>query len=397
MIKNIMKGILRDEKGNVLIMVLILLVVGGLILTPLLGLMSTGLLAGKVYERKMDDYYAADAGVEDAISRIQDNNLTFVANNSSEPWHLTVNDRSVDVVVYREDLDPTCAENLTYRILSIATTDDGGGTAAIDSSTTIDAHLFVSYLDLSALLENAIVSDDTIDIKPGNEVNGDVWLPDRDDLTNKGSINGTVKDSNNMTIDWPTYEQLSTYYWDDVDGAPDPGPSIDVQYTNTIGPAYRNGDLSIDNTGDPATLVLEDTVYVSGNLEFQQSGSHNYTIDLNGETIFVEGYITFASEHIAISGSGCIIAKGDIHFQPSITGGEDDFVLVFSITGEVNFQPSGDFTGCIAGDAHVQLQPGCTVNWINPEDKGLNVPWGAGDIDKMPPVTGLKILSWEIS
>jgi len=164
----------------VLILVLILLVVGGLILTPLLGLMSTGLLAGRVYERKMEDYYAADAGVEDAIWRIQDNNLTFV-NNCSYPESLIVNDRSVDVVVYREDLDPTCAENLMYRILSIATTDDGGGTAAIDSSTTIDAHLSVSYLDLSALLDNAIVSDDTIDIFPGSTVDGDIWLPDEED------------------------------------------------------------------------------------------------------------------------------------------------------------------------------------------------------------------------
>jgi len=402
--KTILKRLIRNEKGNVFILVLILLVVGGLILAPLLGLMSTGLLVGKVYENKMYDYYAADAGVEDAIWRIQHNNLVFV-NNCSYLEPITVNDRSVNVVVYREDLDPTCGENFTYRILSIASNDDGGGTAAIDSSSTIDAHLSVSYLDLSALLDNAIISNDTIDIKPGNEVNGDVWLPDKGDPDdwNKGNITGDIKDSNNMTIDWPTYEQLSTYYLDDVDGADDLGLSIDIQYTNTIGPAYRNGDLSIDNTGDPATLVLEGTVYVRGNLEFEQSGtSKNYTIDLNGETIFVEGSITFPSAggqdpKVSISGSGCIIAVGDINFQPSITGSKDDFVLVFSITGEVNFQPSGDFTGCIAGDAHVQLQPGCTINWINPEGKDLNVPWGAGDNNKLPPVTGLKILSWEIS
>ena len=399
MMKNIMKGIIREEKGSVLIMVLVLLVVGGLILTPLLGLMSTGLLAGRVYERKMDDYYAADAGVEDAISKIQDNNLTFAASNSSDPWHITVNDRSVDVVVYREDLDPTCAENLMYRVLSIAATNDSGGTAAIDSITTIDAYLSVSYLDLSALLDNAIISDDTIDIQPNNYIDGDVWLPDEEDLDiGPGSnITGEVKDNDDMTVYWPTYEQLSTWYLEDVDGAPDPGPSIDIQYIQTIGPAYRNGDLTIDNTGSgTGTLVLEGTVYVTGNLEFQQSGSHNYTIDLNGETIFVEGEIDFPSQHVIISGSGCIIANGDIDFQPSIASGGDEFVLVYSITGEVNFQPSGDFTGCIAGNVHVQLQPGNEIYWIDPEGKGLNVPWGAGDNDKLPPVTGLRILTWEI-
>jgi hypothetical protein len=396
MMKSIMKGIIRDEKGNVFIMVLILLVVGGLILTPLLGLMSTGLLAGKVYERKMDDYYAADAGVEDAIWRIQDNNLLFV-NNCSYPEPLTVNDRCVDVVVYREDLDPTCAEKLTYRIISIAATDDGGGTAAIDSGTTIDAYLSVSYLDLSAILDNAIISQDTITIQPGNEVNGDVWLPDSDDLTNKGSINGTVKDSNNMTIDWPTSEDLSTWYLADVEGTPDPGPFIDIKDTKTIGPCYREGSLVVDNTGDPDTLVLEGTVYVRDDANFWQAGSHNYTINLNGYTIFAEGSIDFPSNVVTISGSGCIIAVGDINFQPSIASGEDDFVLVFSITGQTYFHPSGDFTGCVAGNVHVQLQPGCTINWISPEGKGLDVPWGAGDDDKLPPVTGLRILSWEIS
>jgi len=390
--KTIMKGAIRDEKGAVLILALILLAVGGLIIGPLLSYMNTGLRSGGVYERKADELYAADAGVEEAIWKIQSNNLTFDANNYSYPEPLTVNNRSVNVTIHREDWDPTCGENFTYQILSTATSDDG-------SSTTIDAHLVVSHLDLSALLDNAIVSQDTITIQPGTEVNGDVWLPIYDDehLVNKGTINGTVKDEEDGSMTWPTYEQLSTYYMDDVEGAPDPGPSIDVKYTNTIGPCYREGSLGIDNTGDPATLVLEGTVYVTGDLEFEQSGSNNYTVDLNGNTIFVEGEIEFPSQHVIISGSGCIIAVGDIYFQPAIASGEDDFVLVLSITGEVQFNPSGEFTGCIAGDAHVQLQPGSTLDWISPEGKGLDFPMGVGDIDELPPVTGLKVLSWEIN
>jgi hypothetical protein len=144
--------------------------------------------------------------------------------------------------------------------------------------------------------------------------------------------------------------------------------------------------------------VLEDTVYVTGDLEFwQPADGHNYTINLNGQTIFTEGSISFASQHISISGSGCIIAVGDVNFQPAITSGGDDFVLVMSITGQTYFHPSGDFTGCIVGDSDVQLQPGCTIDWVSPEGKGLNVPWGVGDINELPPVTGLTIESWEIS
>ena len=95
--KTVVKGAIRNEKGNVLILVLILLVVGGLVLTPLLGLMSTGLLAGQVYERKMQEYYAADAGIEDALWKITHNEIP------SGAYNLTVNDKDVRVSIMSTD------------------------------------------------------------------------------------------------------------------------------------------------------------------------------------------------------------------------------------------------------------------------------------------------------
>jgi hypothetical protein len=389
--KAIVKGAIRNEKGQALILALILLAVGGLILAPLLAYMRTGLTAGGVCEVKMDELYAADAGVEDAVWKIQNNVPYLYPYVYPEP--LIVNDKSVDIIIFREDLDPTpCGENFMYQILSTATSDDG-------SDTTIEAYLSVSYLDLSTLLDNAIVSQDTIQIQPGSEVNGDVWLPDKEDLDihDPEDIHGEVKDSNNMTITWPTADQLSSYYLDDVNPSnPYPDDSIDVKDTETIGACYRDGSLTVDNTGDPDTLVLEGTVYVTGNLEFEQSGaSHNYTVNLNGHTIFAEGSIDFPSNVVTISGSGCIIAIGDIDFNPSIASGEDDFVLVMSITGQTYFHPSGDFTGCVAGNTLVQLQPGSTISWISPEGKGLDVPWGVGG-NETPVITALNIVSWEI-
>lgn len=85
---------IRDEKGQALILVLILLLVGGLITAPLLGFMSTGLMVGQVFENKMDGLYAADAGIEDALWKIM--------NDPSYPnsYQLTdVNGMLVDVVI----------------------------------------------------------------------------------------------------------------------------------------------------------------------------------------------------------------------------------------------------------------------------------------------------------
>jgi hypothetical protein len=104
--------------------------------------------------------------------------------------------------------------------------------------------------------------------------------------------------------------------------------------------------LTTDNTGDDATLVLDGSVYVTRNLEFQQSGKKEYTVDLNGQTLFAEGSIFFSSKRVSICGPGCIIAIGDLDFSPNIASREDDFVLLMSITGELSVDPSGQFTGC---------------------------------------------------
>jgi hypothetical protein len=62
---------LRDEKGQTMILVLILLLTGIIIITPVLNFMGTGMTSGRVYEQKIDEIYAADAGVEDALWHIR--------------------------------------------------------------------------------------------------------------------------------------------------------------------------------------------------------------------------------------------------------------------------------------------------------------------------------------
>jgi hypothetical protein len=71
---------MRDEKGQALLLTLLLLLIGSLILTPALNFMGTGVKSGRVYEQKNDEIYAADAGVEDAMWHIRydDNNSTLL-------------------------------------------------------------------------------------------------------------------------------------------------------------------------------------------------------------------------------------------------------------------------------------------------------------------------------
>lgn len=70
-LKSLVKRAGRQEKGQAFILVLILLLVGGLIIAPLLAFMGTGLKSGQVFERKTNELYAADSGIEDGIWQIK--------------------------------------------------------------------------------------------------------------------------------------------------------------------------------------------------------------------------------------------------------------------------------------------------------------------------------------
>jgi len=361
--KTIVKKAIRDEKGAALALALVLLVVGGLILAPLLGLMSTGLVSGQIYERKTDELYAADAGVEDAISRIQRNDLTFDASNYSYLEPLSVNGKRVDVIVYRYDWDWTCGENITYDILSTATSEDG-------SSTTIESHI-EGEVAVRNLLDNAITSLEDVELGSGSSVYGNVQYG----VDIKGDTEG-INATKEVYGKWPSSGALSGLYLSQVDPSESGDNSINLAgKTITIGPWYINGSLAVDNSAQAqGVLALSGTVYVDGNAEFAQSGDKKgYTIRLNGNTVFVLGDISFPTARVTIEGPGCIIAVGNINFQPSISSA-DDFVLLMSVDGRVDFKPSGTFYGSVAAREMVNLQPGCGLGWVPWQGLDLNFP-----------------------
>jgi len=96
MMKIVLKKSIKDENGQALILVVILMLLGSVIIASLLGFMSTGLLAGQVFEKKMNGLYAADAGVEDALWKILNDPP------ASYPYSYSlsdVNDMSVNITI----------------------------------------------------------------------------------------------------------------------------------------------------------------------------------------------------------------------------------------------------------------------------------------------------------
>jgi hypothetical protein len=383
LMKRIFNKLRRGEKGQALIIVLILMLLGGLIIAPVLSYVGSGLIIGKdVHEKRMAELYAADAGVEDGLwylqdierlkDLIQDVDPDYVPPAGWDEWTLADSDDVWPLPPYNlgDDINGKnvavtidyLAADKTFKITSVATSDD--------SSTTIDAYL--SPLDFSDLLNNAITSTTEVD--------------------NKGDVEGTIVDDY-PEEDWPLAEELAAWYWDDVKNeTPYASGIIDVKDTPVIGPTYTNGDLNIKKTGGSGNtlLTLQGTLYVKGNLETDQT--KEFTIDLNKQTIFVENDINIGGFKTSIIGSGCLIAVGNIKFLPTVSSDPDDFIFVMSITGTTTAQPSGDFYGSFAGDVLVKLQPGGKIIWCQwPSD--LNFPVGG----YMGGELIAEIAAWEIS
>lgn len=365
----ILRGLRGYEKGQVLVLALVLLLLGGLIIAPLLGYMSTGLKAGQVHEKKMAELYAADAGIEDAIWKIKEDAPGL-------PKSLDDDDLSYSIANVN---DKVVAVNIDY------ISDDGGGIYRVISTadgTTVDSIISRVHGDFSDFLDNVITSGGDIILQPNVEV-----------YPGEGEPHGPI--DNYPQENWPTAELLSAWYLRDVeDLSPYPNATIDIAVTPSIGPLYRDGDLDIINGGSAGlTAVLNGTVYVTGNLDIGKT-NQEFTLDLNGETIFVEGEIDIGGK-CTLTGSGCIIAVGDIFFSPYIDSNPDNYVFVMSVEGTVWFNPGSDFYGAIAGNVEVQLQPGVSATWTPPpteEEGGVNFPGGGGGggVD-------WGIYTWEIS
>ena len=368
-----MKGLIRDEKGQAMVLALIMLLIGGLVSAPLLSHMGTGIVAGEVYEVKTAELYAADAGVEDAVWNIQHPEEADLPSSCGDPtrsYNITnaINGKKVDVTI-------TWVNNLTYRVVSTATGDGSGA--------QIEAYITGAnkYGDYSGVLDNVITSQNDIDYPPHPDIH---------------PSEGEHAPVANYIGPWPTVEELVAWYWQDVEGAThyDGETEIDPRGNNCPpSPIYINGEavdcpsglgpLSIDGTlteitnsiNPPATLVLAGTIYINGDAIINPT--KDLILDLNGYTIFVNGALDIKGK-CGIKGPGAIIAAGDIWFEPNIEAGDTDPVFLMSVEGTTTLKPGGDFYGAVAGSVEVELYPGTSL--VYPEEEGwyegFNFPVG---------------------
>jgi len=427
--KTIVKKLIRDEKGQAMVLVLILLIVGGLIVAPLLAHMGTGLIGGEVYERRAAELYAADAGVEDAVWKIQ-HQVDEVKGLTQcyQDWSYNVTDingKIVEVNGKRVEVTITLMTiwddlPFDYCIESRAIGDGSG--------TKIDAYIagnitYCSMLDhLITVQENldengiaALERDlEKLDIPCPTgctecDICGQAYDYDSDAYSDiPKECKGCIAVYNFPDTGWPAVSDLSARYLKDVENAPHWASTIiDLEEGDMqLGPLHVGGMLEIKNSDNKnaRTFTLNGTLYITGHTEIGMSGSGgkpNLTVELNGNTIFVASNSTGGGHEAlkigdwcTINGPGAIIAVGDIYFKPNGTAGaNEEPAFVLSVLGMTTIQPGVNFLGAIAGKVDVDLSSGGQAN--------VNYPTGGFEEVNFPTLfeayRTYSIASWEVS
>jgi len=306
----------RNEKGQVLVVVLGFLILGGLTIAPLLAYMSTGLNAGQLYNEKMVGVYAADAGVELALWNLVSGELEVPEGGQSALPQFTMNAQTVDATIDN-------INSRTYKITSTATSNDG-------SSTTIESYV-------SLLVAYAIISTDSeakLTCRQNVVINGDICYAGELEIIDDATINGEVIEGDpfDIGIDPEEYKAEAqsggTHYGDlTINSSP-----------YTLGPLYITGKLTIEKEVD---VIL-------------------------GGTVYAEGQIIIGDD-VTITGTGNLLAANQeeenqsIDIKKRVTIDLENLPLIMSASnsGEIKVGDECDITGLIynpGGRVHVHAK-----------------------------------------
>jgi len=331
-IKITLKKPIKEEKGQALILVLVLLLLGGLILAPLLGFMSTGLIAGQMHEERMEELYAADAGVEDALWNIKTGSAS-VPEAGEAPWVYdiaSVNGKDVNVTMAYVD-------TRTYKITSVATSNG--------KSTTIE-----SYVSIETIWDNAIASKNDVDLGFGTTVIGDIYAEEQFDPPSDLVHDGDVVQGEQATLEWPSQQENEDFaqrYEDEalVGGTHEGDKTIPMgPATVDLGPLYITGNLHIlkDNT-----IVMTGTVYVEGSIDMEKEAQLTGSGSISGSIVAVGDIYLAKIYDYGTEGDATIMSlNGDITFKKEVALKG----LIYAPNGTIKFDKTPVVTGAVVGE-----------------------------------------------
>jgi hypothetical protein len=354
------KKILKEQGGQILPLVLVMLVLGSTIVASSLTYAATTIQVGHESLDREEQYYGAEAGAKDAIWRFKHDGQNTIDQIGATEWIYQpspVNDQDIEVTA-----SYVAGVKNVWKVVSEA--------HKYGFSTTVE--YFLS--GVSVFFSNTAVAAGTINTY--NKDIEDILFP--------------PKYKENYP-NFPTPADLRDFYTDRNPPLEHRAvAAIDTNSNPTI-PAtgvYYENSIQIKGNG---TLTLDGNIFIDGNLDFTNT---TWTINLNGHTIYATGTMLQAKKQGYFDGPGCIIAEGDITLFPQSHGGyEDKYIFVMSVSGSAQLKPNSSFYGSVAGgsgDVSLELQSGCKVIHTT-------LPLGGLDFPDDPNTFEWSVSNWKIA
>jgi Tfp pilus assembly protein PilX len=193
------KRALSAQKGQALVLVLVLVLLAGLIIAPLLNLMGTGIKTNSVFENRTAYLYAADAGVQDAVWQLKHGNFVPTAGFPATSPALTVNGKTENVTISLFD-----ALTPVFKIVAVS------GTVTVTSYVAGGSGISLFSNALCSLAGNisasggcsvqsgplngaaAVFAVGSINLSPSAFINGSAYATSSITLGSSTAINGTA-------------------------------------------------------------------------------------------------------------------------------------------------------------------------------------------------------------
>ncbi len=373
------KRLVRDENGRAILLALILLGVGGLIIAPLLDYMSTGLVSGEVYERKTDELYAADAGVEDAVWKIQQGDAPVCPGNPTWSYNISdVNGKSVAVTI-------TYVDGQTYRVVSTATGNS--------SSTTIESYIEIVYGDYggsggSSVFDYALTSlggnidlggnsdvESEVELEGDIHANGNIYLSGNAEIDGDATATGVVTTSGNADVNGEEIEGAESLVSPNITAL-----AAECKEEALDGGCAICGAITRSGSWTPSPGVYSNAEHVHGNLNINSMGTFTFggvvcvdqnlqissitTVTFNGP-VYVQGGLSISSL-ASVTFNGPVIVNGNLSLSTSkdVVFGGTIYVggnLIISSNIDVELGGTVYVCGQITMSGNAQLVGGETI------------------------------------
>lgn len=350
------RHILRNQRGMILPLVLVFLVLGLLLLAPALGHGYTTLVSATVVESKAEQIHAADSGVEEGLYWLihgKAQGSAYELAPGATLWHdgpwvrsepYTLNNNSVSVTVTRV-VGP---DEYLYTVTSIATGADGGSSTVVAQVYAVPFNEYDFYegnLEIDHDLVGNIFVDGNLSLETGNTtVTGDVVTTGTLSLTQGAEILGDVYSVGDVSLGQSALIQCTVFCTEGdltMEQQSDLEPPINVEaelhflnrdgsvltlanQADINGDIYSWGNLTI-NMNNP-TNVITGNILVDGDLTIDMSDV-NAKGTINGN-LYATGLITIkmGSKHSDINGTAHFNPGNYVEIGDSQAGWPDQYV-----------------------------------------------------------------------